>query len=109
MPYPLTGTPGEIYVDVVSGQTYQYDAALGMWVKAASAPTGALFHDFLPISANGQTLFTLTSVPTDALSVSANVNGVDYFQPDIVIAGNIITWAGPMTLQTTDRMVFTYV
>lgn len=108
MAFPSTGTPGEIYIDPVSGQKYQYDSAGNYWARVPNSG-GALVHEDVAITTLGQTAFALLTIPTDALSVVANVNGTAYFQPDFSILGNFITWAGPFALETTDRLVFTYV
>lgn len=85
------------------------DGTNAHWVTL-NAPAGlSLTIETVPVAAAGQTAFTLGAVPSDALSLVANVNGVNYYQPDFTVAGAAVNWAGPINLETSDRLVFTYI
>jgi hypothetical protein len=58
----------------------------------------------------GQTVFTLTSTPTDANTVEVDVNGQS-FSPGsgaFTTAGTTITWTGGFSLESTDTVIITW-
>ena len=56
----------------------------------------------------GQTVFNLSATPSNPASVEFHVNGVEYHPPDIVIAGAVVTWAGPIVIAPTDTVWVRY-
>lgn len=65
--------------------------------------------DRVLVLANGQTLFSLSTMPVYASTVIMNINGVDYYSfGDFTLAGTVVTWTNMFSLTTTDRVVFRY-
>ena len=86
-------TPGD-----VSGQTL----AQAIADQVSGVP-------YTPAVANGQTVFTLPSVPLNAASVEFRVDGVPYYAPDITVGGTTVTWAGPFALAAADTVRIHYI
>ena len=82
----------------VSGATLSQ--AVASWVGATP---------YAPAVANGQTVFTLPSVPVNAGSVEFRVDGVPYYAPDITVGGTTVTWAGPFALAAADSVRIHYI
>ena len=108
MAYPNSDINGAIYTDPVDGQQYIYDATLALWYKSSAPVSTGYVHETLAVTVDGATVFTLAAMPTATAPTMASVNGVDYWQPDWTLAGNVFTWAGPITLETTDKLVVSY-
>jgi hypothetical protein len=58
----------------------------------------------VPVPADGTKEFTLPYPPTNPALVYMNVNGVDYYAPNITINGAILTWDGPFSISSTDTV-----
>ena len=107
--FPVAPINGQIFTDAISGLSFVYDSTLSIWNQSPVAGGGAqIFYEQKVVAANGQTAFNTLSIPNLATTVVMNINGVDYFQPDFTVAGNFVTWAGPVTIEMTDKVVISY-
>ena len=69
-------------------------------------------RDRLTVATNGQTAFSLSQIPTKAISLALLVNGSAYElsnpSPAFTLAGTSITWTGPFSLSPSDNLVAAY-
>lgn len=80
-----------------------------MPVNNASIPSA--FENSLTVTSNGQTVFTLTSAPSDNSTFNLFLNGQRRFRgTDYTQSGTALTWLDPagLTLTTTDEVLATY-
>lgn len=78
---------------------------------AAVGPSsqGTFKRELLTVPLDGQTAFSISSVPTNAAYLSMEVNGVAYNTPAaFTMAGIVLTWLNPFTLKTTDSVYAVY-
>ena len=58
---------------------------------------------------NGQTSFTLPSVPTNPSAAVMSVNGIEYFNTvDFTLAGSTVTWLNEFTISPADEIIFSF-
>ena len=81
-------------------------------ILATSPAAHVHIQESLPVTAPGQTLFTLSAVPKDPLDVVLTVNGLRYNNgpgKDFAVIDTTITWTNlSFTLETTDSVVVDY-
>lgn len=111
----VTAPPGSTYKDTNDPSTYYLkETGTGNtgWValaKATNIPVAV--EDVLPVTINGQTVFTLSNTPISSaafqlfLNGQLRRNGIDYTQ-----VGTTLTWLDPagLTLLTTDELIANY-
>ena len=65
-------------------------------------------QDIITIESNGQTSFTLVSVPFSDLNVQMYVNGVKILSNEYSVSGTSVTYSGTLTLLTVYTLEFWY-
>jgi hypothetical protein len=83
----------------------------GSWRRLGGGLTAGISEkDVLPVLANGQTLFTLSTIPGNPNISLLNVNGLKAnYGIDYTIAGTTLTWLNTSyNLETTDRVEILY-
>ena len=79
-------------------------------VFTARTPADILTAKVLTVTTNGQSVFTLPSVPTNPATAVMFVNNVDYSTPSAFsISGSTLTWSGGFNLSPTDDVRVNYV
>lgn len=89
-----------------STDTTQGDVSGAQIAKAIAAEVGAA--PYVPVVTDGQTSFTLPSVPLNAASVRVTVNGMSYRAPDISVTGATVVWQGGFALASSDSVLIEY-
>jgi hypothetical protein len=114
---PGGGTSGPVNNSLTDNSpTDQLSAAQGVVLQSEIAALQASITKgneqvYIP-KVNGQTVFTLPSVPKDPLSVSFILNGEVYVQgADFTLgppSSTTLTWINPIVIQSTDTIIASY-
>lgn len=83
------------------------------WVGTDTDPNAIHYadqvYDLIPVTADGQTAFTLTRAPQNGIVEMTPVSGIEQIQGvDYTLAGDVITYTGSVTLNAGDLVLFKY-